>query len=132
MCYGLNVVGKLVSLLCEGDASGLLEGFSNCFGECFIILFEFFFRHDDHLVGILYLLKCGYVVLVECFKVLCWILLFFSREGGVVWVGALLDFEWDLLDRKGLVMGIDVGFKFPFEEEESFGCGRGGGALKDA
>lgn len=79
-------------------------------------MFEFFFRHDSCLVGILCLLKCGYVVLVECVKVLCGILLFFSREGSVVWVGGPLDFEWGLLDRKGFAMGIGVDLKFPFEE----------------
>lgn len=92
-------------------------------------MFEFFFRHDGHLVGILCLLKCGYIVLVECVKVLCVILLFFSRVGSVVWDGGPLDFAWGLLDRKGLVMGIGMDLKFPFEEEESFGCGGSKGCL---
>lgn len=48
------------------------------FGVCFVYLFKFFFTNDGKLVGVLYLLYDGCVVLVELVEVLCEFL-FFSR-----------------------------------------------------
>ena len=42
VCTALVLGGAFPSLVCGEDVGGLIEGFFNCFGECFVFLFEFF------------------------------------------------------------------------------------------
>lgn len=75
----LSVVGGVIFMLCREDAIGLLDNFSNYFGQHFIFLFEFFFRYDGLLVGVLYLLYGGYVVRVKHVEVVGILHIFLMR-----------------------------------------------------